>query len=103
MLWGLSGGISLTPGFHERLMKELAERVPSTIDVNVIAPAKRQFSAWVGGSILSSLSAWKSMWVTKDHYDEVGPTAFEEQLPMTSEDVATLQLQLHATCEKTTT
>ena len=29
--------------------------------------------AWIGGSILSSLSTFQSMWISKAEYDESGP------------------------------
>ena len=34
-----------------------------------IAPPKRKYSVWIGGSILSSLT-FQEMWVTKDEYNE---------------------------------
>ena len=36
-------------------------------------PPERRFSAWIGGSILASLSTFDEMWITKDEYDEGGP------------------------------
>ena len=40
---------------------------------NVIAPKERKYSAWIGGSILSSLSTFEQEWITRDEYDEYGP------------------------------
>ena len=31
-------------------------------------------TAWAGGSLLASLSSFEESWVTKEEYDEVGPT-----------------------------
>jgi len=36
-------------------------------------PAERKYSTWIGGSILSCLTPFESMWVTKEEYDEHGP------------------------------
>lgn len=69
----LSGGCTMIPGFSNRLNKELRTLVPSTIRVNVIAPPERKYSAWIGGSILASLSTFQQMWITKAIYDEHGP------------------------------
>jgi actin-related protein len=33
---------------------------------------ERQFSTWIGGSIMSSLDHFSYLWVTKKEYDENG-------------------------------
>lgn len=94
----LSGGTTLLPGFKERLTTELRKafvadtaaklelqnlsksarmhaltaKGASGAHVKVAAPPERQFSAWLGGSVLASLSSFQSRWVTKAQYDEVG-------------------------------
>ena len=68
----LSGGTTLFAGMTERLTQELRELAPSTVSVKVVAPAERKYSVWIGGSILSSLSTFQSMWVSKAEYDEAG-------------------------------
>lgn len=60
------------PGLAERVQKELARLAPSTIKVSVHAPAERKDSAWIGGSILGSLSTSQSMWISKEEYNECG-------------------------------
>jgi actin-related protein len=70
----LSGGTTLFPGIADRLQKELTSLAPSVVKVNVIAPPERQFSAWVGGSILASLSAFPGMWISREDYNESGPS-----------------------------
>eukprot|EP01084_Bolivina_argentea_P301264 519683_1 len=42
-------------------------------EFKIIAPAERNISVWIGGSILSSLSTFQEMWICKDEYDESGP------------------------------
>ncbi|CAM4610916.1 actin-related protein T3 [Caretta caretta] len=69
----LSGGSSLFPGLAERVTKELIRMVPSDTEVKVMAPPDRKFSVWMGGSILSSLSAFQQMWITMAEYREIGP------------------------------
>ena len=75
----LSGGSTLFHGFAQRVEKELKSRAPASTKVNVIAPPKRHLSAWIGGSILSSLSTFQSMWLTKDEYDESGPALIHKK------------------------
>jgi len=57
---------------HKEILK--SESVPAGIHgiVKVIAPPERKFLVWIGGSILSSLSTFQNMWITKQEYDEVG-------------------------------
>jgi len=68
----LSGGTTMYPGIGERLTKELTNRAPPSMKVKVVAPPERKFSVWIGGSILSSLSSFQQMWVSKAEYDEAG-------------------------------
>merc|ERR1711992_244184 len=70
----LSGGTTMFPGIGERMTKELTALAPSTMKIKVVAPPERKFSVWIGGSILSSLSTFQQMWISKGEYDESGPT-----------------------------
>ncbi|KUF77445.1 actin [Phytophthora nicotianae] len=70
----LSGGTTMYPGIGERLTKELTALAPSTMKVKVVAPPERKYSVWIGGSILSSLSTFQQMWISKAEYDEAGPS-----------------------------
>jgi len=69
----LSGGTTMYPGIGERMTKELTALAPSTMKIKVVAPPERKYSVWIGGSILSSLSTFQSMWISKSEYDESGP------------------------------
>ncbi|MCL4135033.1 UNVERIFIED_CONTAM: hypothetical protein GTU68_027585 [Idotea baltica] len=68
----MSGGSTLFPGISERLSKEVTALAPSTIKVKVLAPAERKYLVWMGGSILSSLSTFQTMWITQAEYEETG-------------------------------
>jgi len=70
----LSGGTTMFPGIGERMTKELSALAPSTMKVKIVAPPERKYSVWIGGSILSSLSTFQQMWISKGEYDESGPT-----------------------------
>jgi actin-related protein len=69
----LSGGSTMFPNIDERLTKEMTILAPTSIRVKIVAPPERKYSVWIGGSILSSLSTFQEMWITKDEYDESGP------------------------------
>jgi len=70
----MSGGSTMFEHIDERLTKELTALAPSTMEVKVIAPPERKYSVWIGGSILSALSTFQEMWISKSEYDESGPT-----------------------------
>jgi actin-related protein len=70
----VSGGSSLFPGFVNRLQKEIVNLAPSTMKVKIIAPPERQHLAWIGGSVLSSMSTFQQMCISKEEYDEAGPS-----------------------------
>jgi len=69
----LSGGSTMYIGIQERMEKEVVALAPPTMKIKIVAPPERKYSVWIGGSILSSLSTFENMWITKDEYDESGP------------------------------
>jgi actin len=69
----LSGGTTMFPNIDVRLTKEMTSLAPASIKVKIVAPPERKYSVWIGGSILSSLSTFQEMWISKDEYDESGP------------------------------
>jgi actin-related protein len=62
------------PGLADRLQKEIVALAPSSMKVKIIAPPERKYSIWIGGSILASLSTFQKMWISKQEYDESGPS-----------------------------
>jgi actin beta/gamma 1 len=70
----LSGGTTMFTGLSERLTKEMTALAPSTMKIKVVAPPERKYSVWIGGSILASLSTFQQMWISKNEYDESGPS-----------------------------
>lgn len=68
----LSGGSTMYEGIAERLLKEIESRAPKAVNVKVIATADRYLAVWRGGSTLTSLSTFASMWITKEDYEEHG-------------------------------
>jgi len=69
----LSGGTTMFPNLPERIEKEITALAPTAMKIKIVAPPERKYSVWIGGSILSSLSTFQSMWITKAEYDESGP------------------------------
>lgn len=72
----LSGGTTLYAGLPERLTKEVQKQAPQSMaaKVKVIAVPERKYCVWIGGSILSSISTFATMWITKEEYNDAGPS-----------------------------
>ncbi|XP_015676448.1 actin, muscle-like isoform X1 [Protobothrops mucrosquamatus] len=69
----LAGGTSMFPGFAERLQPEVVALAARNTEVKIFAPSNRTCSAWVGGSLLASLSHFQHMCISKQEYEEFGP------------------------------
>jgi actin, other eukaryote len=70
----LSGGSTMFVNIHERLQKEIVQLTPSSVNIKIIAPPHRKYSVWIGGSILSALSTFQHLWLSKQDYEEHGAT-----------------------------
>ncbi|CRK89610.1 CLUMA_CG003286, isoform A [Clunio marinus] len=92
----LSGGTTMFPGIADRMQKEITALAPSTMKIKIIAPPERKYSVWIGGSILASLSTFQQMWISKQEYDESGPSIsskgkiYKLKIKMCEEEVAAL-------------
>ncbi len=77
----LVGRSTMFSGLPERLTKEVQKLAPQNISskIKVISVPEREHSIWVGGSILSSISTFDTMWITKAEYEEVGPTIVHQK------------------------
>ncbi|WP_347452173.1 hypothetical protein [Acinetobacter baumannii] len=42
--------------------------------IKIVAPPERKYSVWIGGSILASLPTFQQMCISKQEYDESGPS-----------------------------
>ena len=62
------------PGLSDRMQKEITALAPSSMKVKIIAPPERKYSVWIGGSLLASLSTFQQMGISKQEYDESGPS-----------------------------
>jgi actin-related protein len=70
----LSGGTTMFEGIAERMEKEIVALAPASMKIKIVAPPERKYSVWIGGSILASLSTFQQMWISKQEYDESGPS-----------------------------
>lgn len=69
----LSGGTALLPGIEARIVNEMRAIAPALAPKqDIIAPPERKYTAWMGASVLSSLSTFSGMWVKKADYEESG-------------------------------
>ena len=69
----LSGGSTMFPGIADRMQKEITALAPP-MKIKIIAHPERKLVVWIGGSIMASLSSFQEMWISKQEYNESGPT-----------------------------
>ncbi|XP_072013691.1 actin, muscle-like isoform X1 [Amphiura filiformis] len=76
----LAGGNVSFPGLAERMSKEMRTLAPATMNVQVTnnAPIVK-YQAWIGGSILASSSNFLNMCISKNEYDEYGPSLVQKK------------------------
>ncbi|XP_046396505.1 actin-3-like [Ischnura elegans] len=94
----LTGGNCRFPGITERMRSEIYKHANRTtglsLPVNVIgvpdadgySSASPVPSAWLGGSILSSLSSFQDMWISRKEYDETGPSIVHQKCVQATPD-----------------
>ena len=70
----MSGGNSLFSGIADRMEKEISIIAHPLMKVKVIAPPERKYSVWIGGSLLGTLSSFQQMWISKQEYEDSGPS-----------------------------
>mmetsp|Transcript_6795 Transcript_6795/g.7756 ORF Transcript_6795/g.7756 Transcript_6795/m.7756 type:complete len:378 (-) Transcript_6795:319-1452(-) len=71
----LAGGCTMLQGFDARLLKELnAGRVQRKQFEVLETDIERIYLPFYGASIVGSISTFKGMWITKEEYDESGPS-----------------------------
>lgn len=70
----LSGGTSMFKGLPERFTKELKALVPESMkqELKIITKLDRQSLAWLGGSIIASVSSFELIRITQSEYKEKG-------------------------------
>jgi actin-related protein len=75
----VAGGLSLLSGLESRLHAELTKLVPASVKVQLHANKDRHYAAWIGGSVISQLSTFNQMLVTKNDYMELGDSLINER------------------------
>lgn len=72
----LSGGTTMMPGFSNRINLQLRDVLnKENINFNsyqVIAEGNRNISSWIGASMISSMSSFNNVFVTREEYNENG-------------------------------
>lgn len=76
----LSGGTTMLRGFGKRIQAEIALVAPPTMRIRVLFPEDRKDSVFIGGSMLSDLSTFHQMCVTRAEYKECGPSIVNKKL-----------------------
>lgn len=72
----LSGGTTMMPGFSNRINMQLKDVLNrENISYNsyqVVAEGNRNISSWIGASMVSSMSSFNNVFITREEYNENG-------------------------------
>ncbi|XP_069142440.1 uncharacterized protein [Argopecten irradians] len=72
----LSGGVTMLPGFAERLQKELVKLAPPSVIVEVHASPQRYHAAYIGACSLANMDMFEQSCITGDEWARNGVKAF---------------------------
>lgn len=77
----ITGGSSVVQGLTDRVNSDLSQALAG-IKIRIYAPGntiERNYSPWIGGSILASLGTFHQLWISKKEYEEVGASKLLER------------------------
>lgn len=84
----LSGGNTMYRHMDARLKTDITESLDGRrINVNVSAALNRKYYAWLGGSVISSLSTFRDMWISEQDYKENGANVVSQKCPFYASSV----------------
>ena len=67
------------PSIADRMQKKIAALAPPTMKINISTHPGRQYLAWIGGSVMGSLSTFPEMCTSKQDYGDPGPTVIHHR------------------------
>ena len=70
----LTGGTTMLSGIADRMQKEISALAPPTMKIKVIAPPEPAYGVWRGGVKLAAHPSFPQMWVSRQEYEEHGPS-----------------------------
>ena len=69
----LAGGNTMFEGLPERFVNDLKKIAGNQVKIRVLSLPTRNTVCWSGGRILSKLTYFKNMWISKAEFEEEGP------------------------------
>ena len=77
----LAGGSTMFTGISDRMMREIMFIAPSNTRVRIVVPYDRKYSAWIGGSLLTSFPTFEPLWISREEYNEDGASIVHRKCP----------------------
>ncbi|XP_022299878.2 uncharacterized protein LOC111108355 isoform X1 [Crassostrea virginica] len=74
----LSGGVTMLPGFAERLQSELQKLAPPSVMVEVHASPQRYHSAYIGACSLARMEQFQQICITAEEWKKDGVKTFKK-------------------------
>jgi actin-related protein len=60
-------------GMGDRIQREIYTLAPSSMKVRVLANPETKYFVWIGRSIISSLSTFQVIWISRPEFEEARP------------------------------
>lgn len=70
----VTGGNTLFSNYNDRLQRELSMLLPTILKIRCLSLSDRLYASWLGGAIVSALTAFQPMWISRAEYDDCGPS-----------------------------
>lgn len=74
----IAGGNTMIKGYSETLKKKLEKIMGKNYEglIKINCQKDRKYAVWTGASVICSISNFQSMWISKNEYEEIGPSVF---------------------------
>eukprot|EP01059_Diplonema_ambulator_P016822 TRINITY_DN287_c0_g3_i1.p1 TRINITY_DN287_c0_g3~~TRINITY_DN287_c0_g3_i1.p1 ORF type:complete len:392 (+),score=110.88 TRINITY_DN287_c0_g3_i1:44-1177(+) len=77
----VAGGTTHMDGFTARLSSEVECISSQQLKPRLVTPRDRTELAWKGAALACSLTQFEDLWITKEHYNDSGPSVVFKSMP----------------------
>ncbi|XP_041348280.1 uncharacterized protein LOC121367897 isoform X2 [Gigantopelta aegis] len=74
----LSGGVTMLPGFRERLQSELVKLAPPNVPIEVHAAPQRYHAAYIGACSVAGMDVFQQMCISRETWRTEGINSFKK-------------------------
>ena len=68
----LAGGNTLFENFQKRMKNEILDLAPVKTPIDIVETKERQYSSWIGGSVIGNMDTFQFLCISRKEYEENG-------------------------------